>query len=139
MAIHFHPEPGTILVCDFSTGFKPPEMVKVRPVVVVSPKARWQELTTVVAISTTPPRKILPYHHLLKPESLPTPFRKNPCWVKCDMIYRVSVERLDRVRVGRSAKGKRIFVAHKVSESDLRAVREGILQGLGLGELTAYL
>lgn len=27
MAIQFHPDPGTVLICDF-TGFREPEMVK---------------------------------------------------------------------------------------------------------------
>jgi uncharacterized protein YifN (PemK superfamily) len=38
MAITFHPEPRMVLVCDFTTGFKEPEMVKVRPVIVLSPQ-----------------------------------------------------------------------------------------------------
>ena len=33
----FQPKPGMLLMCDFDTGFRPPEMVKVRPVVVISP------------------------------------------------------------------------------------------------------
>ena len=36
MPITFHPSPGTVLICDFTTGFQPPEMVKRRHVVVVS-------------------------------------------------------------------------------------------------------
>src|SRR3546814_2449978 len=33
-----HPPTGTILTCNFDAGFKEPEMVKRRPVIVVSPK-----------------------------------------------------------------------------------------------------
>ena len=40
MPITFHPHPGTVLICDFFTGFQPPEMVKRRHVVVVSPRRR---------------------------------------------------------------------------------------------------
>jgi hypothetical protein len=29
MPLTFHPKPGTIVICDYSTGFRPPEMVKV--------------------------------------------------------------------------------------------------------------
>jgi uncharacterized protein YifN (PemK superfamily) len=38
--LKFHPEPGTILICDYSTGFKKPEMVKKRPVVTISPRLK---------------------------------------------------------------------------------------------------
>lgn len=37
MPITFHPKPGQILFCDFSSGFKEPEMIKnKRPVIVLS-------------------------------------------------------------------------------------------------------
>jgi uncharacterized protein YifN (PemK superfamily) len=56
MAIHFHPQRGTIVVCDFR-GFEAPEMQKRRPVVVVSPRLRHRDnLCTVVPLSTTAPR-----------------------------------------------------------------------------------
>ncbi|MEI6730857.1 MAG: type II toxin-antitoxin system PemK/MazF family toxin, partial [Pseudomonadota bacterium] len=37
MAIKYHPNPGTVLTCDFS-GMIEPEMIKERPVVVISPR-----------------------------------------------------------------------------------------------------
>jgi len=40
LALQFSPAPGAIVICDYSTGFRPPEMVKVRPVVVISPRRR---------------------------------------------------------------------------------------------------
>ena len=46
MAIKFYPRQGTLLMCDFNTGFRVPEMVKVRPVVVVS-RTRGQVATVV--------------------------------------------------------------------------------------------
>jgi mRNA interferase MazF len=57
---------GQILICDFSSGFVEPEMVKVRPVVVISPKPRKSihSLCTVVPLSTTRAfgdRKISPF------------------------------------------------------------------------------
>src|SRR3546814_14006270 len=38
MPIREHPVTGTILTCDFNVGFTQPEMIKRRPVVVISPK-----------------------------------------------------------------------------------------------------
>ena len=35
MALAFQPRPGTVVMCDFS-GYVVPEMVKVRPVVVIA-------------------------------------------------------------------------------------------------------
>ena len=42
-------------MCDFRTGFKPPEMVKMRPVVVVSGKRTG--VGTVVPLSATAPQR----------------------------------------------------------------------------------
>jgi len=56
MAINEHPVSGTILMCNFAPGFQQPEMVKRRPVIVISPKiSRRPNLCTVVALSTTAP------------------------------------------------------------------------------------
>jgi len=52
MSIPYHPEQGTILICDFK-GFIDPEMVKRRPVVVVSPRLRQRgKLCAVVPLGT---------------------------------------------------------------------------------------
>ncbi|WP_210210156.1 type II toxin-antitoxin system PemK/MazF family toxin [Rhodopseudomonas palustris] len=59
MTLKFHPEPGTILICDYSTGFKAPEMVKKRPVVTVSPRLKRRDgLVTVVPLSTSRPEPV---------------------------------------------------------------------------------
>lgn len=73
MAIKFHPRAGQILPCDFSTGFKTPEMVKHnRPVVVISkPNKQSSELVTVLPLSTQRPHVILPYHYLIPKNSMP--------------------------------------------------------------------
>ena len=52
--LKFHPEPGTILICDYSTGFRLPEMVKKRPVVTISPRLKRRDgLITVVPLSVS--------------------------------------------------------------------------------------
>lgn len=133
MALRFHPHPGTLLMCNFDTGFRPPEMVKVRPVVVVSPRRRrGPGLYTVVPLSTTPPDPVEPYHHRLDPSSLPQPIAGRATWAKCDMLYTVSLDRLDRIRVGRHRNGRRIYVDHHLTSEDWQAVRRGIVLALGL-------
>ena len=60
MTITYYPRAGDIFICDLG-GFKPPEMDKVRPVIVVSPKLPHRgELVTIVPLSTTAPHTVYP-------------------------------------------------------------------------------
>ena len=95
MSIQFHPEPGTILICDFK-GLNAPEMTKRRPVIVISPRFKHRtKLCTVVPLSTTVPSKIEPYHYKLNiTPPLPEPYDANHAWVKADMLYTVAFDRL---------------------------------------------
>ena len=131
LPITFHPKPGHVLICDFTTGFRPPEMVKRRPVVVIS-KSR-QQLVTIVPISTTEPYPIEKWHHELRDGSLPVSLRGARHWAKCDMVTTVAFWRLDRVRVGKDpTTGKRTYVTHVVCPEDLTAIRVAVLHALGL-------
>nr|WP_181374949.1 type II toxin-antitoxin system PemK/MazF family toxin [Polaromonas sp. H8N]AWD72274.1 toxin, PemK superfamily [Polaromonas sp. H8N] len=140
MAIHYHPEQGTILVCDF-TGFIIPEMTKRRPVVVVSPRLRRRSgLCTVVPLSTTDPNPVEPYHyrlHTIPP--LPSPYDKPAHWVKTDMVYTVSFERLFLMRSGMGADGKRIYDQRVIDKADMLKIQAALLHGIGLTNLTDYL
>lgn len=129
--IRFHPKKGTILMCDFSQGFKSPEMIKIRPVIVVAPDLPGRAgLCTVVALSTVKPKMLQPYQHEMSKESL-VELSSDLSWAKCDMIYTVSFERLDRIKVLREG-GKRAYVTGKATAEDLLAVEEAVLKGLGL-------
>ena len=140
MAIYFHPEPGTIVICDF-TGFKSPEMVKRRPAVAISPRLRQRGgLCTIVPLSTTPPLKIAPFHFKLHINPvLPHPFSSLFHWVKADMLYTVSFERLFLPHNGKDESGKRIYIERVIDEADLVKIRQCILHGLGMTALTDYL
>jgi len=127
MALQFHPRRGCVLMCDFS-GFKPPEMVKTRPVVVLSGERIG--VCTVVPLSATAPHPVKPWHHLLSAESLPESLRDEPAWAKCDMVTTVSLERLDRVKNGRDGNGKRIYVAKLISREDLTAIETCVIRSL---------
>ncbi|MEK6746405.1 MAG: type II toxin-antitoxin system PemK/MazF family toxin [Pseudomonadota bacterium] len=73
MPIKLPPYTGMILRCDFS-GLKPPEMVKIRPVLVISPRPERLSKKTciVVALSTTTPDPIEKYHLRIElPNKLP--------------------------------------------------------------------
>lgn len=131
MAINFHPKTGSVLYCDFNTGFKPPEMIKCRPVVVVS---RGRGLVaSVVPLSTVEPVPIRQCHREMSPDSLPTSLRSSRCWAKCDMVTCVALWRLDRVKVGKCPKtGKRIYVNYTVTDQDLRQIRLALRFVFGL-------
>jgi uncharacterized protein YifN (PemK superfamily) len=129
VAITFHPKAGAVLVCDFR-GYIEPEIVKTRPVVVVSPNhMRRPGLVTVIPLSTTAPRPVEAYHHLLHGNPVPGSDAE-AVWAKCDLIATVSVERLDRKRISRGN-----YAVGRVSMEQVRAMRRCAAISLGL-ELT---
>ncbi|MEA3642028.1 MAG: type II toxin-antitoxin system PemK/MazF family toxin [Lamprobacter sp.] len=133
MPLTFHPHPGMVLICDFNTGFKAPEMIKRRPVVVISPRPRrTNQLCTIVPLSTTAPNPVEPFHHRMDPRSLPGKLARKETWAKCDMLATVSLERLDRVMIGKAPNGKRIYLAEPVLDEDFKAIRRGVMMALGM-------
>lgn len=124
MAILYHPNPGTILTCDY-TGLHVPEMVKIRPVVIVSPRSRTNGLVTVIPISTTKPDPLLEWHYpLIFTKALSPNWPELEAWVMCDMLNTFSSKRLDRfhARLGNERK----YYDRRVSDADLIAIRQGI-------------
>lgn len=141
MPIRFHPRLGTIVACDFGAGFKEPEMIKRRPVVVISPAISTRRgLCTVVALSTTPPRPALSYHcELSVNPPLPSPWSSETMWVKGDMVYAVAFHRLDLIRTGKDALGQRTYLDTPLPAEDIRRVRCCVLSALGLVALTRHI
>jgi mRNA interferase MazF len=140
MALTFHPEPGTVLVCDFH-GCVGAEMNKRRPVLVISPKLKHRTgLCTIVPLSTTEPRVVQPYHLRIEFNPvLPPPFDSPEMWVKGDMVASVAFQRLELIRTQRMANGKREYLTAQISGNDLSAVYRALLNGLGLARLTPHL
>ncbi|MBJ7553138.1 type II toxin-antitoxin system PemK/MazF family toxin [Marinomonas spartinae] len=145
MAIQFHPKVGQILLCDFSVGFKEPEMVKnKRPVLVVaSDIAGRVGLVTVLALSTKVPDPIKPYHYKIPRSSMPQlgRFQENDTWLKGDMIYTVGFHRLDLIMLGKRdpTSGKRVYFQNKLGRDQMKEVYKCMLHGLNLGKLSAHL
>lgn len=138
MAIKYPVAPGTILLCDYNTGFHPPEMVKRRPAVVVSPRLPHRDgLCTIVPLSTTPPAHPVPYVCQIEIAApLPAPFSATTMWAKADMLATVSFGRLDLFRTDRDASGKRTYLHPKLPADDLQRVRACILYSIGWEFLT---
>ena len=140
MGLKYHPERGTILISDFD-GFKEPEMLKRRPVVVVSPRYRNRDdLCTIVPLSTTPPRPVCPYHcRITIDPPLPPPYDAAEVWVKADMLCAVSFSRLSVPFDGKDLSGERRHVVCVLSAENMKCVSMCILSGLGFGSLTPHL
>jgi uncharacterized protein YifN (PemK superfamily) len=134
LAIKYHPKRGSIVTVDFSRGFVPPEMVKNRLCVVVSPPISERVgLCTVVPLSKSPPLKPMPYHCALDIAfELPDYWGKCTRWVKGDMIASVSFERVDLLRLGKDANGKRLYQTQILPKPDLDRVINCILRSLGI-------
>jgi len=143
MALTFHPEAGTILLCDFDTGFIAPEMVKnKRPVIVISPKAkRGGQLVTIVACSTRTPEPIESHHYKLPKTSLPKigRYQNDDTWVKGDMIYTVGFHRLNLIQVGKEADGKRVYHKNRLGRDQMKDVYGCVLHALNLGHVIEHI
>lgn len=141
MALKFHPNPGAVLLCDYQTGFVAPEMVKVRPVVVITPRLRNRaSLCTVVPLSTTAPEHIEAYHCEIRLiPKLPSPYDSESCWVKADMLATVSHDRLSPIKVGKDRFNNRVYYNTLLKSEVLRQIQRSVLWALNLGHLTRHL
>ena len=141
MPIREHPDRGSIVVCDFSSGFQNPEMDKTRPVVVLTPKIKARPgLCTIVSLSTTPPDPEMPYHAQIdiSPE-LPGPFQSHGLWIKGDMVNAVAFHRLNLIRCGKDKNGVRKYYYNTISDNQLRLLQKCVLHGMGMSSLTKHL
>ena len=130
MPINFVPERGRILICDFDIARVPPEMAKVRRVVVMSPRSYNKRHGAgpgrcfVVPLSATDPGKFL--------TAADIPFDAGvyetltvPVWAICASAMSVSHGRLDRVRAGH------IWSEELMSDQDLKRIELGLQHALG--------
>lgn len=137
MPLRYPVSPATILLCDYSAGgFLPPEMVKRRPAIVVSPRLPHRDgLCTVVPLSGSPSGRQLAYEVELRLAApLPHPFQQDVWWAKCDMLATVGFERLDLFRTGRDQDGKRKYLQPKLGRDDFTRIQNGILSALGMSD-----
>jgi len=103
-------------------------MTKIRPVVVLSKRARTSFPGTyiVVPISTTPPSPPEGFHCEFKPRSYVFFDQAQAVWVKADMITCVAAERLDRVKIS----GR--YSDARIRANDLTRIRRSVLCALGM-------
>jgi uncharacterized protein YifN (PemK superfamily) len=100
-------------------------MLKIRKVVVISPTtSHRRKLCTVVPISSTAPDHEEDWHYLLRTNPTPSDGYLQ-LWVKCDMIYTVSFERLDRLHRKTRRSGREYFVPN-LDSGDLSGVKTAV-------------
>jgi mRNA interferase MazF len=128
-----HPAPGTIVRVDLSEGFKPPEMVKRRPAIVLSPPIPKRPLLcAIVPLSTTPPNPVLPHHmQITLDPPLPAPYNSPVMWLKGDLILTVAFHRL-RLLFSHRESGQRVYDVRVLDQETMEKVRECVRAGLGL-------
>ncbi len=116
---------GQVLICDFSSGFVPPEMTKTRPVIVISRESTHKRRPcTIVPFSTTAPALIEPWHTLFAINPIGPTFMVPGVSAKCDMHYTVSFERLSKPH--RKTRNGPEYFAPKLSGDEIKRVQNGV-------------
>jgi uncharacterized protein YifN (PemK superfamily) len=127
--ITFFPTEGTVLICDFTGGFRPPEMIEKRPCVVISPKDSNRSTCVIVPISSQESRNsnaiVVPM-----PMARYTFLRKDG-WAKCHMPATVSITRLSLMRDPQTGRGIDTR-STMLRAADLAAVRQGVARFVGV-------
>lgn len=114
-------------MCNFD-GFKEPEMVKSRPVIIISPRLPHREhIVAIVPISLTPPKHSLPFCYKLSKNYNPLETDDLTSWAKADMLLNIGTYRLSAFKISR-----RHYSYPTLSPEDLAGVRHAVLCGLGL-------
>jgi uncharacterized protein YifN (PemK superfamily) len=131
----YQPRLQAVVTCDY-TGFVEPEMVKVRSVVVLAKSRTNGRLITVVPLSTTPPDKVLTCHHKLSRNPHPDEDPELEVWAKCDMVYTVSLSRVNYYKTKPRRGGRATYHSTLMTSSDdFRAIQRGTRYALGLDML----
>ena len=112
-------------MCDFKELF-PPEMVKVRPVVIVPRQSliNGNGCVLVVPLRSSPPTRPRGHHVHLPTVRMPWAEGEGETWAKCDMVYAVSRDRL--VFVHRNG----FVIKMRLADEDLERVRMGVVHTL---------
>jgi uncharacterized protein YifN (PemK superfamily) len=127
--VTFVPAEGMMLLCDFSAGFKPPQMVKVRPVVVLSQRVRNRQTCIVVPCSSAAPQNTKVVSVILYQSKYS--FLDCNSFAKCEMAATVSNGRLFLFRDRVTGRGRDSRLT-TVDAGDLANIRRGTARAIGL-------
>jgi len=134
MTLMYPPGRGEVLICDFEHYLPKGEMVKQRPVIVLSPRiAQRADLATVVCLSTTLPFSILGYHlEIIFDPPYCLKYSEKTMWLKGDMVYAMNLSRLSRPHSKDPITGDRIYPIRIIDPSIMRKVEKCVMIGLGI-------
>jgi mRNA interferase MazF len=141
MSLMFPPQLGLVVICDYSTGFREPEMVKERLAVVVSKRLPHRDgLCTVVPLSTTPSRHGIRYQCKVDlPFEAPAPYAGSVKWAKADMLATLCYNRMSLPYEGKDHTGKRKYLKMILNPVELAKIRVAMLHALDLETLAHHL
>lgn len=127
VSISKYPGQGQVLISDIFLGCPEHTMCKVRPVVIISRKARsGHSVLLAVPLTNTAPIYARHYRHQLGTYSLPPGrMRDKPTWAVCEDFRAVGLNHLYPLRVGGFS-----CTSYTVQDKDLRAIREGLAMAL---------
>lgn len=133
MTVIKHPPQGAIVRVDLNDGFRPPEMVKRRPCIVLSPPILGRaQLCTIVPLSTTAPNPVHNHHlEITFTPPLPAPYESRRMWVKADIVLTVAFHRL-RLMFVKSENGRSIYDRRVLDPLIFAQVQNCVRAGLGL-------
>jgi len=138
MPLKYSPRSGQILRCDFSQGFKKPEITKLRPVIVLAchPVMNPQSngVVSVVCLSTREPNPEKGWHRKIDSRFMPNIpfFIGKDTWLKGDLVYSVSFERLNAYYEGRDEKGRRKYYTQVIGRDEMNEIRQCVRLGINL-------
>ena len=137
MGLQFPPSVGDIVMCAFPDCFEPPEMVKTRAVIVISPKLAGRAgLAAIVPLSNTAPDPVREYHCEIPARLLPKCMQATggARWAKCDMVYTLSIARLSLAMGKRNPQTKqRTYDKARLDLEHINKVRRCLALSLGIG------
>src|SRR5579859_4482122 len=132
MPITFPPDQGQILMCDFTTGFMRPEMLKIRHCIAVSPK-RHTGTCLIVPLSTEPPAHVEAWHYLIPRYVYPCIECGADVWVKGDMLTHAAFARLNR------PKENHVEVRRLLQAAHLKEVLKTVVHAINCGHVSAHI
>lgn len=142
MGLKFPPLLGQVVICDYSTGFREPEMVKERLAVVVSKRLPHRDgLCTVVPLSETPSRAGIKYQCKVElPFEAPEAYAGKVKWAKADMLATLCYKRMSLPYTKRDpTTGNRKYIRIVLDPAELLKIRHAMLHALSLDDLTNHL
>jgi mRNA interferase MazF len=128
-SISFLPSAGMVLLGDFSVGFKKPEIIKIRPVIVLSDRKRNRDTCVVVPLGSKPPTDSKAIFVPLDLDKYP--FLQGQSYAKCDVVNSVRLARLSRLRDKLTGRGMDSR-STQIDAADLANIRIGVSTAIGL-------